>query len=160
MVSCGFCQTTEEDLKLLLYDTEFWSVFLAENQSYFGRCIVILRRHCPHLGELDPSEWDALRTVVVRLEQVFTRTLGATMFNWTCLMNKAYQAEDPTPHVHLHLRPRFSKPVDFAGFTFEDSDFSRHYDSKRVAVLPKHITTELVSRLRVNIKAMQENSSG
>ena len=66
-------------------------------------------------------------------------------------MNKAYQSDPPTPHVHLHLRPRFANPVEFKGFTFRDIDFARHYDSKRVGELPKHVIDELIIRLKKNI---------
>jgi len=158
MESCGFCKVTEKDLQLSLFNTDFWKVFLSENQSYLGRCIVVLKRHCAHLSELDPSEWDDLQIVVIKLEQLFTQTLGATMFNWTSLMNKAYQSDSPTPHVHLHLRPRFANPVDLKGFTYRDVDFAHHYDSKRIAELPENITAELISRLKKNIQAKHEKN--
>jgi len=153
MESCEFCEITQKDRQLLLLDTGFWRVFLSENQSYFGRCMVVLRRHCAYLGELDASEWDNLRTVIIRLEKLFTQTLEATMFNWTCLMNAAYQSDPPTPHVHLHFRPRFANPVDFKGFTYEDIDFAHHYDSQRTARLPETTANELISMLKENIQA-------
>gem|GEM_PF-295399 len=153
MESCEFCKTTEKDRQLLLFDTGLWRVFLAENQSYFGRCIVILNRHCDSLSELALSEWDNLRIVVIKVEKLFKQTLEATMFNWTCLMNAAYQSDPPTPHLHLHCRPRFANPVDFKGFIYEDIDFAHHYDSQRTARLPEATVNDLIAMLKENIHA-------
>jgi len=38
-------------------------------------------------------------------------------------VNNAYQEENPHPEVHWHMRPRYAKPVEFAGQTFEDKEF-------------------------------------
>ena len=159
MASCEFCEITEKDLQLLLLDTDFWNVFLSENQSYLGRCIVVLKRHCACLSEIDQSEWDDLRIIVTKLEELFTQTLEATMFNWTCLMNKAYQSDPPTPHVHFHFKPRYANSVDFKGFIFRDNDFAHHYDSKLTARLPETTANELISMLKENIQTKYGNNS-
>ena len=31
--------------------------------------------------------------------------------NWSCLMNSFYKQSKPNPHLHIHVRPRFRKPV-------------------------------------------------
>lgn len=152
MSSCEFCKTTEGDRQRLIFDTDFWRVFLAQNQSYFGRCIVVTNRHCESLSEIDPSEWCDLQTIIIKLEKLYTQTLDATMFNWTCLMNAAYQADPPTPHVHLHFRPRFKNPVHFKGFTYNDTDFAHHYDSQRSARLPEATERDLISMLKEHIQ--------
>ena len=69
MEACEFWEITERDLDRLLLDTCSWRVFLSENQSYFGRCTVLLKRHCGSLSELGAAEWDDLRSVVIRLER-------------------------------------------------------------------------------------------
>ena len=73
-------------------------------------------------------------------------------------MNASYQPDSPDPHVHLHFRPRFANPVNFKGFTFQDVDFGRHYDSQRTARLPETTENDLVSMLRANLQTGQSNT--
>ena len=44
-------------------------------------------------------------------------------------MNNAYKSENPMPHVHFHLRPRYKHPVKINGQTFIDNEFARHYSN-------------------------------
>ena len=39
---CGWCNLTEKEKRWLLADTEYWSIYLADEQDYIGRCLVIL----------------------------------------------------------------------------------------------------------------------
>lgn len=114
----------------IIKETGHWKVFLHPNQAYLGYSIVRLRRDAGSLSELTAEEWSGLHDVIVWFESAF-RKVGAEMFNWTCLMNDAYKADSPEPHVHLHVRPRYRKPVSVRGEVFEDPDFAHHYDKTR-----------------------------
>ena len=39
---CEWCNLSEEDKKYLLSDTKYWTVYLADEQDYIGRCIIVL----------------------------------------------------------------------------------------------------------------------
>lgn len=111
----------------LLFETEYWSVYLGFCQRYLGRSIVKLKRDCGDLADISENELLDFLQIVKRLEATLRRTFGATMFNWTCLMNNAYQSENPNPKVHWHFRPRYRDPVLFQGKTFYDKEFGHHY---------------------------------
>ena len=111
----------------LIFETEFWQVVLSSNQLYLGRCRVELKRPCKDLSSLNQNEIVDFFDIVKKLESVLKSTFGATMFNWTCLMNNAYQDDTPKPQVHWHFRPRYKNRVDFAGQTFIDTQFGGHY---------------------------------
>jgi diadenosine tetraphosphate (Ap4A) HIT family hydrolase len=66
------------------------------------------------------------------MEAAARRAFGAVGFNWTALMNTAFQRDPPNPHVHLHFRPRYAQPVEFHGRMFEDAMFGYHYDREPV----------------------------
>ncbi|MCD6404016.1 MAG: hypothetical protein J7L59_02435 [Nanoarchaeota archaeon] len=53
-MKCMFCERTSEGL---IHETSYWGVVLAFEQSYLGRCLVVLKRHCGDLAELRPEEW-------------------------------------------------------------------------------------------------------
>lgn len=61
----------------------------------------------------------------------------ADMFNLACLMNDEYKKENPDPHLHFHLIPRYSKPVKIGDSLFYDREWAHHYDNKAPVLLTK-----------------------
>ena len=134
--------------KRIILETSSWYVILNENQYHLGRCIVKLKRPCGHLGELKKSEWDNLLTIINKLEYSLRKAFGATMFNWTCLMNDAYKDENPKPKVHIHFRPRYKKEVVFEGLVFVDEEFAHHYDNKKKIEISAEIKEKIISKIK------------
>ena len=97
---CDWCNLTEKKKEYLLFTTDFWSAYLADEQDYVGRCVLVLKRHCGSLSELTDKEWLDLRCVVKCMESCFKSVLGATMCNWSCLMNSFYKESPANPHLH------------------------------------------------------------
>ncbi len=126
--TCNWCQLTEEEKKYLLFESECWQVYLAEQQDYIGRCILVLNRHCESLSKLNNEEWAELKGLIDSLEAVITTALGAVMFNWSCLMNSFYKADASNPHLHIHVRPRYKAPVTINGKQYSDEEYGHHYD--------------------------------
>jgi diadenosine tetraphosphate (Ap4A) HIT family hydrolase len=130
--NCRICTANpEETAKAELLTSKFWRVSLAQDQGYLGRCFVTLRGHKGSLSELTDDEWQDYIHIVRRLEQACKVGLGASLSNWTCLMNHAYKERPAYPHVHWHFRPRYEKPAVINGVTFEDPDFGHHYDRRQ-----------------------------
>ena len=127
MSDCSWCNLTDEDRQYLLYENQYWSVYLADEQDYVGRCIVVSRRHCASLSELDETEWDNLRIVIQMVENSLKSVLGADLCNWSCLMNDSFKEQVPKTHLHLHCRPRFKNLVTINGNEYIDEEFGHHY---------------------------------
>lgn len=127
MSDCSWCNLTDEDRQYLLYENQYWSVYLADEQDYVGRCIVVSWRHCASLSELDETEWDNLRIVIQMVENSLKSVLGADLCNWSCLMNDSFKEQVPKPHLHLHCRPRFKNLVTINGNEYIDEEFGHHY---------------------------------
>lgn len=137
----------------LIYETDFWKIILNYDQTYLGRCIVVLKRKCGDLSGLSHEEaLDFLDNVVVKMEWTLRESFGADMFNWTCLMNNAYQEENPNPQVHWHLRPRYKKQVNFMGEIFIDSNFGHHYERGTERLVDEKIMAGIVSKIRGSIQ--------
>ncbi len=135
MRGCPWCNLTEEESKWLLLDTDSWSVYLADEQDYIGRCILVLKRHCGSLAELTDDEFVDLKHLICILEHCLKTVLGATLCNWTCLLNDFYKKDEPTPHLHLHVRPRYRSPVILNGVQYIDEEFGHHYDHKKGSII-------------------------
>lgn len=125
---CVFCDELLEQTSGVIAETAHWRILVSRDQGYLGRCMVINRHHRANITELEFGEWDDLLDVQSRLEQAVRRGLGASWCNWTQFGNDAFRVDEPKPHLHYHLRPRYQQPVEFAGYTFTDSEFGHMYD--------------------------------
>jgi len=110
----------------VVFETTDWKVVLVPDQLYLGRSVAVLKRPCGDLADQREGEVLDWLELVKKLQGLLTKTFGATMFNWSCLMNDAYQAIPARPQVHWHCRARYRHPVEFNGFKFEDPNFGHH----------------------------------
>ena len=62
-------------------------------------------------------------------------------------MNHFYKEPAPDPHLHIHVRPRYDKPVVLNGTTYYDSEFGHHYALDKSAVIPVADKEEVFSRI-------------
>lgn len=63
-------------------------------------------------------------------------------------MNNFYKESAPNPHLHIHVRPRYDKPIVLNGSTYTDSEFGHHYVLNKGAVIPVKDKEEVFSRLK------------
>ena len=131
MNKCSWCNLTPEEKRYLIYENKFWALYLADEQSYIGQCILVLQRHCHSLSELTQAEWDNLHMMITKLETCQKMVLGAELCNWSCLMNSFFKNTNPDPHVHIHCRPRLKNPVMIGNKKYRDDEFGHHYDAKK-----------------------------
>ncbi len=148
MDHCDWCSLSEEDKKYLLFESDFWFVFLADEQDYIGRCILVLKRHCNSLSGLKDEEWDELRNLICNVEACLKAVFGATLCNWSCLMNSFYKESARDPHLHIHVRPRYDKPVVLNGNIYTDSEFGHHYAVNKSGAIPLEDREEVFTRLK------------
>ncbi|HYH74421.1 MAG TPA: HIT family protein [Candidatus Saccharimonadales bacterium] len=131
---CEICAFAAKPDSGELLRTPFWRVSLGHDQQYLGRTYVSLLEHKGSLSELSAAEWADFQRLVRLLEASYERALGSGRpFNWSCMMNNAFQVESAYPHVHWHFIPRHKEPIAMAGQTFVDPKYGHHYktDSRR-----------------------------
>jgi len=131
-----------------LFETNKWAISLAPNQADLGRCYVTLKEHKGDMAELTSEEWLEFADIAKTLEGAIRRAFGADLFNWSCLMNNAFQVSPALPHVHWHLRPRYAQPVIFEGTEFSDPLFGHHYNSG----LSKALNSKMMNKLHAAIQ--------
>ena len=136
----------------ILFETDFWKIVLSPDQDYLGRCVIILKRDSGEMSNITSDEWfDIHKNIITKLESALKKAFDATMFNWTCLMNNAFKAKNPKPHVHWHFRPRYNHDVTFAGEKFQDVEFSHHYSRKRKNIVSKDVLKKISEEVRKHI---------
>ena len=137
------------DEPVVVYETDLWKIILSFDQYYLGRCIIVLKRDCGRFSELTHDEInDFFYNIVKKLEHSLKEAFGATMFNWTCLMNNAYKEHPPHPWVHWHFRPRYDHNVNFEGETFMDLEFGKHYARQT----EKQVSHEMMEKIAEEIR--------
>lgn len=147
-MTCKYCVFSAND-EHFIFETPFWRVFLAPEQSYVGRSLVVLKRHTGSLSNLTGEELLDFGAVVKKFETAAKKSFDATMFNWTCMMNDFFRTLTPDPHVHWHVRPRYKHPVEFFGVRFTDPEFGQHYNRDRIQEVPSDVRKEIIAKLRV-----------
>lgn len=148
MKNCSFCNLTKDDEKWLLLETKYWKLYLSDNQDYIGRCIVISKRHCDNLSNLDNDEWFDLKNIINITEKMCKDVFSADLCNWSCLMNDAYKENPPIAHLHIHIRPRHKKTFRFGGCDIADEEFGHHYDNHKRSVVTDTQMCELYALCR------------
>lgn len=139
-------------MKPIIVETKHWKVELnSRDQTYLGRCYVTAQRDVGAMSDLTKEEWIDFAAVVKNLERACVVAFGATMFNWTCLMNLAYQNDPPDPQVHWHFRPRYNGQVIFAEKTFEDTAFGQHYLSGTERKVSNELQARIVQQIQENL---------
>ena len=109
---------------------------------------MVLKRHYGSLSELTKEEWNELYNLISKVEACLKIVLGATLCNWSCLMNSFYKESEPNPHLHIHVRPRFDKPVMINGNTYIDSEFGHHYTLNKNGKLSDKDREEIFTQLK------------
>lgn len=130
-------------------ETTHWKIFLAEDQMYLGRLVIKTKELRESLPDITEEEQKDFFLLIKKLESFYKEVIGATMFNYSCLMNDAYR-DSEVPHVHFHFRPRYKNSVTILGNTFIDPNFGEHYISPTLEKIEPLVVSEDVRSFIVN----------
>lgn len=120
--SCEYCQIIGGYGKLI-WETDYWKIYLAPSQRYLGTCVVALKRRSQDLSQVEDEEWIDFAYVVKKLEKALETDFNPTLYNWSCFKNSTFRSKNPNPEIHWHFIPRYKYPVNFDGIVFKDPDF-------------------------------------
>jgi len=140
----------DRDFGDYIYETPYWIIFLAPNQSNIGTCVIALKRHYGSLSGLKDEEWVDFGRTVKQLENTFKKVFKPTLFNWGALMNADYLNENPDPHVHWHLIPRYKEKIEFGGIIFEDPYFGSMHP-RPILKIPQTIRKKIIDEIKKNL---------
>jgi len=108
------------DPQSLIVDGAQWAVVLNQDQSLLGRCFLLLKRPETEVTALTEPELVDLWETTRRVRQALDALWAPDHFNFAFLMNVDKQ-------VHFHVIPRYLGRREFAGGTFVDPEFGKHY---------------------------------
>ena len=131
-------------------DYQYWTLFLhADSQRYLGHSYAWLRRAggMQRLSYLTHEEQYELSVFVLRgYEAVLDRLLWRPdHMNYAWLGN---EFDVHKGHGHMHLIPRYERPVLFAGLEFRDDQWGKHYEPYPKLRLPQNTLFMIRDALR------------
>lgn len=98
--------------ELVLIRKQHWTLSLRPAQVTLGSMVISANEAATSFAEVGTDAAAELLATMADAERV-ARRLGAERVNFLALMMK-------DPLVHLHVLPRYSAPVEFAGRTWTD----------------------------------------
>ncbi len=98
---CPFCHLVGQlDHSARLTEFEHSVAFLHQDQSYLGRSLLILKRHCDHLHEVPEQLLAPFNREMRQLADALFSLLQPDRLNYAMLGNHV-------SHVHWHIIPRY-----------------------------------------------------
>ena len=132
----------EDFSRNLVKGYQYWEIYLHENQSYLGRCVVWCKReNALDLADATPEEQAELFLVLRDLREAAKKVFQPDWFNYSFLGNKMR-------HLHCHFIPRRAKPKTFMGVVFEDKLYGHNYKTDHNFQTPAELLAEARDRLK------------
>lgn len=133
----------EDFSKNLVKDYKYWGVYIHENQSYLGRCVIWCKRNdALDLADATPEEQQELFLVLQQLKEAIKKVFQPDWFNYSFLGNE-------TRHLHGHFIPRYAKSKTFMGITFEDKLYGHNYKTNHNFKTSAKLLTEVRNKLKL-----------
>jgi len=125
---------------------KYWDVFIPENQSYLGRCVVWCKReNALDLTDATEKEREELFLILRELKETLIKTFQPDWFNYSFLGNNLR-------HLHCHFIPRYAKPKIFEGIKFEDKLFGHNWKTDDSFLIPKAVLNKIKLSLSDSLK--------
>jgi len=111
---------------LVLKEGPHWTLYLHQNQYYLGRAYAWLVRpgQMQRLSRLPPEELTSLQALQQLYERALNQLWHPDHMNYAWLGN---EFESHKGHGHMHLIPRYIRPVVFGEHTFTDERWGKNY---------------------------------
>jgi diadenosine tetraphosphate (Ap4A) HIT family hydrolase len=111
----------EDFQRLKIAEFKHWEVYLHGNQYFLGRVYIWAKRgDSLDLMAITLEEREELFEVGDLVKNALSDLFKPDIINYAALGNI-------TPHMHLHVIPRYSSPREFDGVNFVDGRWGKNY---------------------------------
>ena len=112
-MGCFYCDKDQQlyDLMIEVCGLSVSTVYLFREQTYRGRCNVVLKKHVGNLFDLDEDELNCFMSDVAKTAKVINRVFSPDKINYGAYADKMQ-------HFHIHIVPKYEGGTDWGG-TFE-----------------------------------------
>lgn len=133
-------------MKKQIKEYKYWTIYVFENQSYLGRCVVWCKReNALDLADATEEEQKELFVVLRDLREAAKKAFQPDWFNYSFLGNA-------TRHLHMHFIPRYAKPRTFMGTEFEDKLYGHNFKTNRDFITSESLLLAVRDKLAEALK--------
>jgi diadenosine tetraphosphate (Ap4A) HIT family hydrolase len=94
-----------------IFNGNYWIVEHSYPTGLLGWIVIVLKRHCEELNELNDDEWNELNTIQRKIIKLLHTKLDTTKEYIAC-----FAEAEGFKHIHFHVIPRTNEMTDdFAG---------------------------------------------
>lgn len=122
---CPYCQQ-DETLCSFAYPVcslSSSSLYLFREQSYPGRCLLVLNRHAEEYSQLTSEERQALQEDLYKVSQALEKLYHPGKINLGVF-------GDTVRHFHIHIVPKYVQGLDWGGMFQMNPGLNRPSDSE------------------------------
>jgi len=128
--NCISCNIDGQMNRLIFETNHCYVVVRDDDQTWFGRAVIVLKNHKPP-ADISNIEWIDVLNIRKRMDIIYRRKLGMVYSNivqagnltkcpdYVVRPNMGYH------HTHIHYIPRYKDTVLFEGKVFTDPDWGR-----------------------------------
>ena len=106
---------------LLVKEFRHWCVTLRRHQATLGALVLISKSDATAFSSLEPDAFKELHAATGAIERTLQHVFAYDKINYLMLMMV-------DPNVHFHVLPRYDRPLEFGGMTFEDAGWPKAPD--------------------------------
>lgn len=129
--------------RFLIRQYSNWGVYIHQNQSYLGRCVVWCDREDAYdLTDATEGEREELFRILHNLKKAVQHAFQCDWYNYSFLGNV-------TPHLHCHFIPRYKNERIFCDLAFQDERWGQNYRTDTDFSIPD----DVLEKIRLKIKA-------
>lgn len=127
----------EDFSKNLIKQYKYWDVFVAQNQSYLGRCVVWCKREdTQDLTDATEEEREELFSILKLLKDATYNVFKTDWFNYSFLGNSVR-------HLHCHFVPRYAAERVFEGVKFKDELYGKNWKTDNDFAIPEEVLMKI-----------------
>ena len=106
MDNCIFCKIIEGAIpSATIFENEEFKVILDRFPSNQGHVLIMPKKHCNNIFDIDPDKAGRLFSLAVKIAGVMKKSIGFTDMN--IIQNNGEIAGQTVHHFHMHLIPRY-----------------------------------------------------
>lgn len=128
----------------VIEEGELWTLAVNRNQNLLGKSMIVLRRECAEVADVQDHEWADLRYELRRLAGALSALFMPDQVNYAFLMNVDAQ-------VHLHVIPRYASARQWRDLVFEDVHWGSAFGHEQ-QVLDLDALTTLADSIRGELR--------
>jgi len=136
----------EDFSKYKIKEYKYWDIFIAQNQSYLGRCVIWCKREdALDLTDATDEETKELFSILSKLKNALSIVFQSDWFNYSFLGNSVR-------HLHCHFIPRYANLKILDGVKFEDKLYGKNWKSDVNFVISEELLIKIKSLLSNALK--------